>query len=265
MSSAPTGYRRAPMFAMSLGLALITPDTSVGGPFDALFGFSSRCRTEALTACEAGSDCACKDRVDASARHASRRSAKKRAQPQALDENLEAIKRWEQAALHDRTAAEHLSDRVISVAASGRVLAFHVVWFVTWTVLNLGLIADVRPFDPFPFPLLTITVSLEAIFLTLFVLASQNRLARQADKRAHLDLQIDLLAEREMTVVLRLLQDIARDLHVRVSVTPEQIRDLVKQTDIHELTDRMEEIPEDGKETESPSADVTSPARPRRA
>ena len=59
------------------------------------------------------------------------------------------------------------------------------------------------------------TVSLEAIFLALFVLASQNRLGRQADKRAHLDLQIDLLAEREMTAVLQILQDIASHLKVR--------------------------------------------------
>jgi uncharacterized membrane protein len=68
--------------------------------------------------------------------------------------------------------------------------------------VNVGVIRAVRPFDPFPFPCLTMTVSLEAIFLALFVLASQNRLARQTDKRSHLDLQVDLLAEREMTAVL---------------------------------------------------------------
>ena len=61
------------------------------------------------------------------------------------------------------------------------------------------------------------TVSLEAIFLALFVLASQNRLSRQADKRSHLDLQIDLLAEREMTAVLHLLQDIARHIEVQTN------------------------------------------------
>jgi uncharacterized membrane protein len=71
-------------------------------------------------------------------------------------------------------------------------------------------------------------------------------MSRQADKRAHLDLQIDLLAEREMTIVLRLLQDIARHLDVKVSVTPDQIRDLVKDTDIHKLTDKLDEIPEPG-------------------
>jgi uncharacterized membrane protein len=88
------------------------------------------------------------------------------------------------------------------------------------------------------------TVSLEAIFLALFVLASQNRLARQADKRSHLDLQINLLAEREMTAVLQLLQDIARQLDVHTTVSPEQLRDLVKKTDLPHLTNRMEELAE---------------------
>ena len=102
----------------------------------------------------------------------------------------------------------------------------------------------VRPFDPFPFPFLTMTVSLEAIFLVLFVLASQNRLARQADKRSHLDLQIDLLAEREMTAVLQLLQNLARHLKVQTTVTPEQLRDLMMKTDLRRLTNRMEELAE---------------------
>jgi uncharacterized membrane protein len=62
-------------------------------------------------------------------------------------------------------------------------------------------------FDPSPFPFLTMAVSLEAIFLALFVLSSQNRLTGQADKRSRLGLPIDLLAEREMTAVLQLLQD----------------------------------------------------------
>jgi uncharacterized membrane protein len=88
------------------------------------------------------------------------------------------------------------------------------------------------------------TVSLEAIFLALFVLASQNRLARQTDKRSHLDLQIDLLAEREMTAVLQLLQDIARHLDVQTTATPEQLQDLMKKTDLRRLTNRMEELAE---------------------
>jgi uncharacterized membrane protein len=164
----------------------------------------------------------------------------------ALDENIETIKSWEEAALHHRSKVEQLSDTITRFAAGGPMLVFHVVWFGCWILVNVGMIPGVRLFDPFPFPLLTMMVSLEAIFLSLFVLASQNRLSHQADKRAHLDLQIDLLAEREMTTVLRLLQDIAHHLDVRLSVTPDQIRDLAKKTDLHKLTNKMEEIEEPG-------------------
>ncbi len=162
----------------------------------------------------------------------------------AVEENVEAIKSWEQATLLARSKAEQVSDWIASTAASGPVLLFHVVWFTLWVVANAGLIRGVRPFDPFPYPFLTSTVSLEAIFLALFVLASQNRLARQTDKRSHLNLQIDLLAEREMTAVLRLLQDIARHLGAKTTVTPEQLRDLLKNTDLQGLTTRMEELAE---------------------
>ena len=162
----------------------------------------------------------------------------------ALDENVRAIAAWEQDALHSRSSAEQLGDWITSTAASTPVLVGHVLWFALWIVANLGLIAGISPFDPFPFPFLTVIVSLEAIFLALFVLASQNRLAHQSDKRAHLDLQIDLLAEREMTAVLQLLQDIVAHLGVKTTVTRENIRDLVKKTDIHELTAKLEELPE---------------------
>lgn len=161
---------------------------------------------------------------------------------QALEENVEAIRRWEQAALHARSKTEQLGDWVAKTAASGVVLCLHIGWFSLWVLANSRLIPGVAPFDAFPFPFLTMTVSLEAIFLTLFVLASQNRLARQADKRAHLDLQINLLAEREMTAVLRLLQDIATHLDIRVTVTPDKIRDLAKETDVHALTHKLDEV-----------------------
>jgi uncharacterized membrane protein len=162
----------------------------------------------------------------------------------ALDENVQAIKRWERGILLARSKAQQVSDWIACTAGSGPVLLLHVAWFTTWVTMNVGVIRGVRPFDPFPFPFLTMTVSLEAIFLALFVLASQNRLARQSDKRSHLDLQIDLLAEREMTAVLQLLQDIAQHLDVETTVTPEQLRDLMKKTDLRRLTGRMEELAE---------------------
>ena len=171
-----------------------------------------------------------------------------------LEENVQVIKDWERAILSGRSRAERLADWIAFTAASGPVLVLHVVWFGLWVAASAGWIPGVEPFDRFPYPFLTMAVSLEAIFLALFVLASQNRLARQSDKRSHLDLQIDLLAEREMTAVLKLLQDIARHLEVPTSVTAAQIRDLAMNTDLHNLTTRIEELAETPPTLDAPIA-----------
>jgi uncharacterized membrane protein len=180
---------------------------------------------------------------------------------QALDENIEAIKTWERASVNQRTGVEHLSDQITRIIAGGPALLFHVVWFAFWIFANLEWIPGVPAFDPFPFQLLTMTVSLEAIFLSLFVLASQNRMTHEADKRANLDLQINLLAEREMTAVLQLLQDIARHLDAKVSLTSKQISDLVKKTDIQSLADRMEELAEDAPQPDGPAKPASASRR----
>jgi len=177
----------------------------------------------------------------------------------ALDENIEAIKAWQQASVHHRSHVEHLSDEITRIIAGGPALLCHVVWFGFWILANLELIPGIPAFDPFPFQLLTMTVSLEAIFLSLFVLASQNRMTHEADKRANLDLQINLLAEREMTAMLRLLQDIARHLDVKVSLTGEQINDLIKKTDIQSLADRMEELDQNAPDSDGPATRTAAP------
>lgn len=160
-----------------------------------------------------------------------------------IEENVEAIKAWEQATLERRSPVEQLSDWISTSIASGPSLLAHLAWFLGWIAINVGVFPRFV-FDPFPFPFLTMAVSLEAIFLALFVLASQNRLSRQSDKRSHLDLQVNLLAEREMTAVLQLLQDIASHHKVRTSITAQEIRELSRKTDLHGLTTRMEELAE---------------------
>ena len=175
--------------------------------------------------------------------------------PVALEENVETIKVWERATLQARSRAEQVGDWIAGRAASGPLLLLHLVWFGLWVSANVGLLPGVAPFDPVPFPLLTMTVALEAIFLALFVLGSQNRLARQSEKRSHLDLQVNLLAEREMTAVLQLLRDIARHLEVPTSVTPAQLHDLAAKTDLEALTNRIEEFPEPPGGTATADAD----------
>lgn len=172
---------------------------------------------------------------------------KQRASPDhstTLEKNVQVIKRWERALLLMRSRTEQAGDWIAYAAGTGTVLLLHFLWFAGWVIVNVGGISGIQPFDPFPFPLLTTTVSLEVIFLTLFVLASQNRMAKQADKRSHFDLQINLLAEQEMTAVLRLLDDIARHLNIETSVTREQLADLMKQTDLRRVMSKTEELAE---------------------
>ena len=123
------------------------------------------------------------------------------------EENVRAVARIRARAANRRTLAQRVSDRISAVAARESTVAAHVAWFALWGVLNARVL-PVRPFDPFAYPLLTTIVSLEAIFLSLFVLASQQRLTQEADNRADLDLQVDLLSEQEMTLVLQMLREV---------------------------------------------------------
>jgi uncharacterized membrane protein len=159
---------------------------------------------------------------------------------EAVEENVEAIKSWDRALLLKRSKIERLSDDITLAAAAGPSIVLHAIWFAAWIAINTGFVPAIKPFDPFPYPLLTMMVSLEAIFLALFVLASQNRLAKQSDLRANLDLQIDLLVEREMTAVLQLLNDIAKHLDVDTDVTTDKISDLIKKTDVKKLADKVD-------------------------
>ena len=165
-----------------------------------------------------------------------------------VEENVQAIKTWERALRGSRSRSERAVDGITTWAAGGPALLLHLVWFAGWLVINTGLVPGIAPFDPFPFSFLTLVVSLEAIVLTLLVLASQNRMGGQSEKRNHLDLQIDLLAEREMTAVLRLLQDIATHLGVAPAVTNPRIEELAQETDVHQLTTKLDdELPPNGK------------------
>src|SRR4029078_3192376 len=80
----------------------------------------------------------------------------------------------------------------------------HVIWFAGWVLANT--LPGLRPFDPYPFTFLTLVVSLEAIFLSTFILISQNHETRLSERRNQLDLQINLLTEQENTKMLKILE-----------------------------------------------------------
>lgn len=91
-------------------------------------------------------------------------------------------------------------------------VAVHLVAFTGWVVLNTRVLPGVRAWDPYPFNFLSALTSMEAVLVTAFVLISQNRMARLADRRDHLDLQVNLLAEQEASMIIQMLDRISRHL-----------------------------------------------------
>jgi uncharacterized membrane protein len=120
--------------------------------------------------------------------------------------NIEAISELEHRAVAQRSAAQRFSEAVVDFAGSIRFMLVQVAAIAAWIVWNLPALSPFPTFDPYPFSLLGMAASAEAIFLSLFILTGQKRLQRQADHRAHLDLQISMLSEAEATKTLEMLR-----------------------------------------------------------
>jgi uncharacterized membrane protein len=156
-----------------------------------------------------------------------------------LARNVEAVAQLEAADRAGQTAAARFSDVIARMVGTGWFAGLHVVWFAAWIAWNAGLVPGWRPIDPFPFSFLTLVVSLEAIILTLIVLISQNTLTRQSERRAHLDLQVNLLAEQESTKTVALLERIAQELDIPLPSDSGE-RELAAPTDIREVVSTLD-------------------------
>jgi uncharacterized membrane protein len=108
----------------------------------------------------------------------------------------------------DRSVPELIADGVVGFTGSFGFAITHVIWFVLWILINTNRIPSIPAFDPYPFGLLTMIVSLEAIFLSIFVLISQNRQSEVTDLRSEVDFQINRQAEQEVTKLLEMVSDI---------------------------------------------------------
>jgi len=129
----------------------------------------------------------------------------------------EFYKSFEARALKSRSILIRFSDDLTSVFSSPLFLVFNALFFVAWISINTGLVSIVKPFDPFPFGFLTMVVSLEAIFLSIFVLVSQYRSSYVDTIREELHLQVNLIAEEEITKVLRVLSEIREKVGIKES------------------------------------------------
>jgi uncharacterized membrane protein len=130
------------------------------------------------------------------------------ADPESFNTRLRSKRRvvrsFEAKANNSRTLSERIADHLTLSLGSMTFLIINTVWFVVWITINIGLIPQLPIFDPFPFGLLTMVVSLEAIFLSIIVLISQNRGSKIDDIRDEIGLQITTIAEEEITKIMEL-------------------------------------------------------------
>jgi len=145
-----------------------------------------------------------------------------------------------------RTFAERLADAITYIFGDLKFAVLNFVWFFGWIIWNMDWVPGLKPFDPFPFGLLTMIVSLEAIFLSIFVLISQNRSAKIDKLRSEIDLQINLTAEQEITKVLSMLKILLEKNGVDFS-HDEDLPRMLKQIDTWEIERKLVKDMEEGK------------------
>ncbi len=153
-----------------------------------------------------------------------------------VNRNIRALVEQEREQERRRSVQDRIADAITRFAGSMRFVYLHLLSYGAWIVINLGWL-PIEPFDP-TFVVLAMVASVEAIFISTFVLISQNRMAALADRRADLDLQISLLAEHEISRVIAVVRSIAERLGMEEAHDPE-LKELARDVEPQRLMDRI--------------------------
>ena len=157
-----------------------------------------------------------------------------------LKRNIEALERRRRQESASATRQERLAEAITSFTGSMRFVYLHLALYTVWILVNLGAVPGIPKFDP-SFVILAMAASVEAIFLSTFVLISQNRTAAAADKRADLDLHISLLTEHELTKLTEVVTAIAARLDVQLDAEIEEVKkDVAPEAVLDEIDARQE-------------------------
>ena len=157
---------------------------------------------------------------------------------QLTQRNIEMVRQLEEAANQERTTGDRVARVIARFCGSMTFVWVHVIGFAGWIAINF--VPGVKHIDPFPFTFLTFMVSLEAIFLSTFILISQNQDTRITERRNHLDLQINLLSEQENTKMLMMLLAIAEKVGVEVEAH-EDMTVLAQETVLEKVVAQIEQ------------------------
>jgi uncharacterized membrane protein len=158
----------------------------------------------------------------------------------AIRRNIDAIARMEDVSNQKRSLSDRVADIIGDFSGSMAFVLLHVILYGAWILINIGILPIAPRFDPFPFMLLSMIVGVEAIFLSTFVLMKQKRMSQREEVRAHLDLQVNLLAEREMTVVLQMLAVISERLGVKNASA--DLEELAEETSVEAMVEELQKV-----------------------
>jgi uncharacterized membrane protein len=165
-----------------------------------------------------------------------------------MDQNLEhtqshidSVAKQEQEFLEKRTLSERASDAVAALAGSLTFVMIHVLLVLTWVLLNVQGVRGIPRFDPYPFSLLGVIVSIEAVVLSSFILMRQNRMSKRAERRDHLNLQVDLISEKEITKLLQMVRAICQSMGLKQIADDKELREFSQATSVEKLTERLED------------------------
>lgn len=159
-----------------------------------------------------------------------------------VERNIDALLQRRKQEEARKTSEERIADSITKFAGSMLFVYIHLCLFGIWIIWNLGWLG-LKPFDP-SFVVLAMFASVEAIFLSTFVLISQNRMNLQADKRAELDLQVSLLTEHEVTRAISLLTAIAKKMDIE-DADNEEMKELLNDVHPEKVMDTMERVTEE--------------------
>lgn len=157
--------------------------------------------------------------------------------------NIETIAQVEKQLLRQRSRLERVGESIARFFGSMYFIVAHVMFIVAWVLVNTGLIAEVPPFDPYPFAFLSSVVGVEFIFLTTFVLMNQKQQISRSEQWAHLHLQLSMLTEQEVTKNMRMLHHISQ--HLGLEQRPEdrqEVKELTQATPVTALVDEIGKV-----------------------
>jgi uncharacterized membrane protein len=161
--------------------------------------------------------------------------------PSHVQEHIETIARHEQDFQANRSRVEKAGDAIADFAGNFAFVLIHLAVFIIWMFVNTADVGPIPHLDPAPFGMLATIVSLEAFLLASFILMRQSGLAKRADERDHLMLQILLLTEREVSAVVSMNQQIAERLGLGAISTDEEIKEMAKPTSIDHVAQTIQE------------------------